>query len=90
LRRLLRCPPSRSALAFSPHQSGLVLAVACQQRQLLDAAAPGAAAGGGSSQVLLFEGAGGIAARLAWTLTSRIEVRPGGRGKGAPGVSARS
>jgi hypothetical protein len=52
-----------------------VLAVACQERPLLDIAALPC----GRSQVLLFEAAGVCSGRSsgkqqAWTLTSRIEV----------------
>jgi hypothetical protein len=61
------CRVSCSALAFAPHQQGLVLAVACSRQQW--------AAGAGSGCVQLWEAAGKASACAQWTLVSKFEVR---------------
>lgn len=59
-----------SALAFSPHQHGLVLAAACSSHQ--SGSSNGSMAG--SSYVQLWEAGFKASSSTQWTLVSKIEV----------------
>lgn len=55
-----------SALAFAPHQHGLVLAAACSRQQF--------SAGASNGYVQLWEAAGKASSCAQWTLVSKVEV----------------